>query len=166
MVAKLLAGPQKIGFEYCNSIRPPLGPTHSPNKWILVVSATKVNRSWRKADSLSPSTGEAELYLHCFRCVVFNWRPPLLSSSQSSWLQYGDVLNFLSGTNWIYMCYAEESRPHLWSSGQSSWLQIQGSRFDSRLYKIFWKVVSLERVHWASWVQLRSYLKEKVAAPV
>jgi hypothetical protein len=37
----------------------------------------------------------------------------------------------------------------MWSSGQSSWLQIQRSR-----------------VHSASWVQLRSYLNGKVAAPV
>jgi predicted AlkP superfamily pyrophosphatase or phosphodiesterase len=29
---------------------------------------------------------------------------------------------FLWGTNWIYICYVEESRPPLWSSGQSSWL--------------------------------------------
>jgi hypothetical protein len=29
---------------------------------------------------------------------------------------------FLWGTNWIYICYVEESKP-LWSSGQSSWLQ-------------------------------------------
>jgi hypothetical protein len=28
---------------------------------------------------------------------------------------------------------------------QSSWLQIQGSWFDSRLYRIFWEVVGLER---------------------
>jgi predicted ferric reductase len=42
--------------------------------------------------------------------------------------QSGDVLCFLWGTNWIYICYVEESRPPLWSSGQSSWLQIQGSR--------------------------------------
>jgi hypothetical protein len=34
-----------------------------------------------------------------------------------------DVLCFLWGTNWIYMCYVEESRPPLCSSGQSSWLQ-------------------------------------------
>jgi hypothetical protein len=47
--------------------------------------------------------------------------PPLLSSG--SWLQNGDVLCFLWGTNWIYICYIEESRPPLWSSGQSSWLQ-------------------------------------------
>jgi hypothetical protein len=48
----------------------------------------------------------------------------------------------------------------LWSSGQSSWLQMQRSWFDSRRYQIFW-VVGLERVHSASWVQLRSYLKRK-----
>jgi hypothetical protein len=31
-------------------------------------------------------------------------------------------LCFLWGTNWIYICYVEESRLPLWSSGQSSWL--------------------------------------------
>jgi hypothetical protein len=50
-------------------------------------------------------------------------RPPLWSSSQSSWQQNGDALWFLWGTNGIYICYVEESRPPLWSSGQSSWLQ-------------------------------------------
>jgi hypothetical protein len=55
-------------------------------------------------------------------------RPPLWSSGQSSWLQNGDVLCFLWGKNWIYICYVEESRLPLWSSGQSSWLQIQRSR--------------------------------------
>jgi hypothetical protein len=49
---------------------------------------------------------------------------PLWSRDQSSWLQIGDVSCFLSGANWIYICYVEESRPPLWSSGQSSWLQI------------------------------------------
>jgi hypothetical protein len=49
--------------------------------------------------------------------------PPLWSNGQSSWLQSGDVLCFLWGTNWIYICYVEESRQPLWSSGQSSWLQ-------------------------------------------
>jgi hypothetical protein len=48
-------------------------------------------------------------------------------------------LCFLWGTNWIYICYVEESRPPLWSSGQSSWLQNQ------RPYQIFWEVVGLER---------------------
>jgi hypothetical protein len=52
-----------------------------------------------------------------------NILPPLWSSDQSSCLENGDVLCFLWGTNWIYICYVEESRPHLWSSGQSSWLQ-------------------------------------------
>jgi hypothetical protein len=50
------------------------------------------------------------------------YRPPLLSSDQSSWLLKEDVLCFLWGTNWIYICYVEGSRPPLWSSGQSSWL--------------------------------------------
>jgi hypothetical protein len=48
--------------------------------------------------------------------------PPLWSSGQSSWLHNEDVLCFLWGTNWIYICYVEERRPPLWSSGQSSWL--------------------------------------------
>jgi hypothetical protein len=91
-------------------------------------------------------------------------RPLLWSSGQSSWLQNGDVLCFLWGTNWIYICHVEESRPcflwgtnriyvyyieesrlPLWSSGQSSWLQIQRSGFDFRRYQIFWEVVGLER---------------------
>jgi hypothetical protein len=58
-------------------------------------------------------------------------------------------------------------RPPLWSSGQSSWLQIQSFVFESRLYQIFLEVVwAWNGVHSASWVQLRSYLKEKAAAPV
>jgi hypothetical protein len=71
-------------------------------------------------------------------------RPPLWSRGQSSWLLNGDVLCFLWGTNWIYICYVEEGRPPLWSSGQSSWLQIQRSELDSRRYQIFW-LVGLER---------------------
>jgi hypothetical protein len=57
-------------------------------------------------------------------CTHFfiNTRPPLCSSSQSSWLLNGGVLCFLWGTNLIYICYVEESRQPLWSSGQSSWL--------------------------------------------
>jgi hypothetical protein len=55
-------------------------------------------------------------------------RPPLCSGGQSSWLRNGDVLWFLWGTNWIYICYVEESRRQpLWSSGQSSWLQNEDS---------------------------------------
>jgi hypothetical protein len=54
-------------------------------------------------------------------------------------------LCFLWGTNWIYICYVEESKPPLWSSGQSSWLQMQRSEFDSLSYQIFWEVADLER---------------------
>jgi hypothetical protein len=71
--------------------------------------------------------------------------PPLWSSGQSSWLHNRDVLCFLWGTNWIYICYVEESRPPLWSSDQTSWLQIQRSRFDSRRCQIFWEIVGLKR---------------------
>jgi hypothetical protein len=72
------------------------------------------------------------IYIQIWVCVcvcvcVCVSGPPLWSSGQSSRLYNGDVLWFLWGTNWIYICYAEESRPPLWSSGQSSWLQIQRS---------------------------------------
>jgi hypothetical protein len=70
------------------------------------------------------------MYVFLYTCNV--WfsqpfaiaRPPLWSSGQSSWLHNGDGVCFLWGTNWIYICYVEESRPPLWSSGHSSWLQI------------------------------------------
>jgi hypothetical protein len=68
-----------------------------------------------------------------------------VSSGQSSWLHNGDVLCLLWCTNWIYICYVEESRPPLWSSGQSSWLQIQRSGFHSRRHQTFWEAVGLER---------------------
>jgi hypothetical protein len=58
------------------------------------------------------------------------------------------------------------SRPPLWFSGQSSWLHIQRSGFDSRLRRTFSKQWVWNRVYSASWVQLRTNLKEKVAAPV
>jgi hypothetical protein len=74
-------------------------------------------------------------------CYVEESRPPLWSSGQSSWLQNGDVLCFLWGTNLIYLCYVEESIPPLWSSAQSS----RGPGFDSRRYQIFWEVVGLYR---------------------
>jgi hypothetical protein len=80
-----------------------------------------------------------------FICYVEESRPPLWSSGQNFWLQNGDVLCFLWGTNWIYKCYVKESRPSLWSRSQSSWLQILRSGFDSRRYQILWKVVGLER---------------------
>jgi hypothetical protein len=80
----------------------------------------------------------------CIRYVEES-RPPVWSSGQSSWLHNGDVLCFLWGTNWIYICYIEECRPLLWPNDQSSWLLVQRSGFDSRCYLIFWKVVCLER---------------------
>jgi hypothetical protein len=92
----------------------------------------------------SHSKLQAKLQICIFLMFTKLCRPPLWCSGQSSWLQIGDVLCFLWGTNWIYICCVEESRPPLCSSGQSSWLQIQGAGFDSRRYQIFWEVVALE----------------------
>jgi hypothetical protein len=58
----------------------------------------------------------------CTCKVSFGSQRPMWSNSQSSWLHNGDVLCFLWGMNWLYICYVEESRPPLWSNGQSSWL--------------------------------------------
>jgi hypothetical protein len=86
----------------------------------------------------------SDIYIYIFR-TLWRWWPPLWSNGQISWLHSGDVLCFLWGTNWIYICYVEESRPPLWSSGQSSWPQIQISGFGSRRYQIFREVLGLER---------------------
>jgi hypothetical protein len=61
-----------------------------------------------------------------FICCVEECRPRLWSSG--SWLQNGDILCFLWGTNWLYVCYVlvQESRPSLWSSGQSSGYRSRG----------------------------------------
>jgi hypothetical protein len=42
----------------------------------------------------------------------------------------------------------------------------RGPGFDFRRHQISWEVVGLERVHSASWVQLRSYFRGKVTALV
>jgi hypothetical protein len=86
-----------------------------------------------------------EVRTECIRICYVGESRSLWSSGESSWLRNGDVLCFLWGTNWIYICYVEESRPPLWPSGQSSWLQIQSSGFDFRRYEIFWELVGLER---------------------
>jgi hypothetical protein len=87
------------------------------------------------------------MWLNEISCNVYKsfWKP-LWSSGQSFWPQNGDVLCFLWGTNWIYICYVEESRPPLWSSGPTSWVLIQRSGFNSRRYQIFWEVVGLSHV--------------------
>jgi hypothetical protein len=68
---------------------------------------------------LSTCISSVTFFVWC-PCLI---RPPLWSSGQSSWLQNGDVLCFLWGTNWICICYVEKSTPPLWPSGRSSWLQ-------------------------------------------
>jgi hypothetical protein len=53
----------------------------------------------------------------------------------------------------------------MWSSGEGSWLQIQKSGFDPGATRCVEEYCVWNGVHSASWVQLRSYLEEKVAAP-
>jgi hypothetical protein len=90
--------------------------------------------------------------------------PLLWSSGQSSWLQNGDVLCFLWGTNWIYICYVEEVERlrglvvRVPSYKSRSPRSIPGAtRFSEK--QLVWN-----GVHSASWVQLTNYLKEKLAA--
>jgi hypothetical protein len=69
----------------------------------------------------------------------------------------------------LFLCFNNADgchTPPLWSSGQSSWLQIQRSGLDSRRYKIFRDVVSLERGPLNLVSTTEELLKEKVAAPV
>jgi hypothetical protein len=75
-----------------------------------------------KQTILKVSSGELWAVTKLCETVVLKGTP-LWPSGQSSWLQNGDVLCFLWGTNWIYICYVEECRQPLWSNGQSSWLQ-------------------------------------------
>jgi hypothetical protein len=58
------------------------------------------------------------------------------------------------------------SWPPLWSSGQSSWLQILGPGSILCATRFSEKYWAWNGIHSASWVQLISYLKEKVLAPV
>jgi hypothetical protein len=70
--------------------------------------------------TIRPYSDLAESFSVVYIIVYFG--TSLWSSDHSSWLHNGDLLCFLWGTNWIYICYVEESRPPLWPSGQSSWL--------------------------------------------
>jgi hypothetical protein len=58
--------------------------------------------------------------------------PPLWSSGQSSWLQNGDVLCFLWGTNWIYICYVEESGAYRSVVVKALCYKLEGCRFDTQ----------------------------------
>jgi hypothetical protein len=84
--------------------------------------------------------------------IINGWLP-LWSSVHSFWLQNWDVLCFLCGTNWIYICYVEESRPPLWSSGQSSWL-LNGEvlfpvRYELNLYMLCRRKWTASVVQWS-----------------
>jgi hypothetical protein len=116
MLVLIFAIPLSSSLLKLWSFPPPLSPSFSSSfkslHFIAVCSTSRTETIW------DAGTDEGVSYT----------QPPLWSSGQSSWLQNGEVLCFLWGTNWIYLCYVEESRPPLQSSGRSSWLQIQRFR--------------------------------------
>jgi hypothetical protein len=99
----------------------------------VYITSKRKHLSWQRVLTGNSSCGHetrntstfpyAEQILWRRLLLIYSLWPRLWPSGQSSWLQKGDVLCFLWDTNWICMCYVEESRPRLWSSGQSSWLQ-------------------------------------------
>jgi hypothetical protein len=101
--------------------------------WFKVQAVPVVRFEWYKIFCLRPKMSfstpgvlEPQVEDHYFTTVIVFMTfcaPRLWFSGQSSWPQNGEVLCFLWGTNWIYICYVEESRPPLWSNCQSSWLQ-------------------------------------------
>jgi hypothetical protein len=83
----------------------------------------RTSRIWKKVVILTVAMeGTLDVVPVHFKTYTIRKSPTLRSSGQCSWPRNGDVLCFLWGTNWIYICYVEESRPTLWSSCQSSWL--------------------------------------------
>jgi hypothetical protein len=92
-------------------------------KFSMLPSLVKPEVTTNKFTKAFPAWGHifAANIPNVYLIILFN-RPPLWSRGQSSSIHNGDVLCFLWGTNWIYICYVEESRPSMWSSGQSSWL--------------------------------------------
>jgi hypothetical protein len=97
-------------------------PTDSENSHLLRSTAGDTN-AWITYLQISNRLhGTLIVHRDTFHLNAGNMpaRPPLWSSGQISWLQNEDVLCFLSSTNWIYICYVEESWLPLWSSGPES----------------------------------------------
>jgi hypothetical protein len=112
-------------------IWPPLAPGSAPNGYTLLVM-TYGGKSclllWWLAPNLTKQL-QASQHTRLFQGqfiyrnntdsrlnmpVVLGDYNILCGLLVSSWLQNGDVLCFLWGTNWIHICYVEESRPPLW----------------------------------------------------
>jgi hypothetical protein len=119
--------------------RPDLSSERAPpNDRTVTFKKKKKKRSLVKSPRLGSTPRLTDwLTVSCNVTLTLTDRPPLWSSGQSSRLQNGEVLCFLWGTNWIYICYIEENRPPLWSSGQSSWLENGGVLFPVR-YELNW----------------------------
>jgi hypothetical protein len=79
--------------------------------WFITFNSICINESNpRFATSMIEASSLKEHEINLTK--LCGMRPPLWSSGQSSWLHKGDLLCFLWGTNWIYICYVEESRFH------------------------------------------------------
>jgi hypothetical protein len=103
------------------------------------------DRPMRKADNLTAI---------CEPIVQKMWEPSRLTTLYAS-------------TTCYMACFLFKNiRPSLLDTVQSSWLQIRRSGFDSRATKFSVKQWVWNWVHSASWVQVRGYMKEKVADPV
>jgi hypothetical protein len=85
----------------------------------------------------------------------------LWPSCQSPWLENGDGLCFLWGTNSIYICYVEESTSPLRSSAQSSWLQ--NGDVPCFLWGTNWiYIYQVRQANFLFWTE-RQYEKRKLA---
>jgi hypothetical protein len=108
---------------------------------------------WKKVDRLCGLVARVPGYttdMYCASCEVRTeimyvmWKKVdrlsgLVVSVPGYWSR--DVLCFLWGTIWIYICYEEESIPPLWSSGQSSFATEQRCivfpvRYEQNLYML------------------------------
>jgi hypothetical protein len=80
--------------------------------------------TWQQTFHYSVLKERASSEHKCYKALFLVTWQRVVTASVVRWseflLQNGDVMRFMWGTNWIYICYVEESRPPLWSS---SWLQ-------------------------------------------
>jgi hypothetical protein len=95
--------------------------------WTQDPSVRDANVRWWRSNDIRRTRGRKYIPYNCLNIrwirSIWNKIRRWWSSGHSSWIRNGDVLCFLRGTNWIYICYVEESRPPLWCSGQNSWIR-------------------------------------------
>jgi hypothetical protein len=103
----------------CTKSQMGFGHRHHMNDCCFVLSgvwiSTNLLTGWPISSLWALCNAVGIMLRNCILIIVW-------PSGHSFRLQNGDILCFLWGTNWIYICYVEESRPPLSSNGQSSWL--------------------------------------------